>query len=601
MKQCAGLLLLLVAALQPLPATAIDQADDLAWNVIRERLFNGENTKAYRFEDDIRMQVNGAETQQDSAVFVKLVDELDQLLETVDVTLVDKDANFTLNVSHHQEGMSTGTMHVTSGYRMMSATLNLGFPGSYADDLSLKHLYYHAIRELTVLYTPKNGTSYYGGIFDASKADESNFTDTDKAILRLLYSADFYKNLRAVTVATRGAPYYLEMRYKKQITTMLYAFKALLLLFGFLFFLSRESKRKPNPNLFQYLKQRVLILLLLPFFFIFIRTSGVISFLSVGNLMALYAGQAGLIILCGVLVLVLQYYVEPLFLKRITPFWAKQVFVFLSTSLATMLVPTVFFALLRLLFDSSSPLRINPLSFWSQSSTLVLLIVSLAALRVFYNLITYRIQSLVNQKDVEIATMRALKNQAELNALHSRINPHFLYNALNSIASLAHLDADKTESMALGLSDLFRYAINKEGSTYVTVAEELEMVKKYLDIEKTRFGKRLAYDIKADESTRNQQIPKFLIQPLVENAVKHGLSMMKDKGVIVVEVKQQQNDLLLEVYDNGPDFPAEPVGGYGLQNLHDTLSLLYGNKASINWVNGTNKHIAVILKHFFES
>jgi two-component system, LytTR family, sensor kinase len=76
---------------------------------------------------------------------------------------------------------------------------------------------------------------------------------------------------------------------------------------------------------------------------------------------------------------------------------------------------------------------------------------------------------------------------------------------------------------------------------------------------------------------------------------------MKDKGVIVVEVKQQQNDLLLEVYDNGPDFPAEPVGGYGLQNLHDTLSLLYGNKASINWVNGTNKHIAVTLKHFFES
>ncbi|HBL71912.1 MAG TPA: hypothetical protein DD409_02915 [Bacteroidales bacterium] len=601
MKQCAFLLLLLVAGLQPLSATDIDQADFLAWNIIRERLFSGENTKAYRFEDDIRMQVNGVETQQDSAVFVKLVDELDQLLETVDVILVDKDPNFTLNVSKHQGGQSTGTRRVTSGYKLVSVTLDLGFLGSYSDDLSLKHLYYYTIRELTVLYTPKYEMSYYGGIFDASKADQSNFTDTDKAILRLLYSNDFYKNLRAVTIATRSAPYYLEMRYKKQMTTLSYAFKALLLLFGFLFFLSRESKRKPNPNLFQYLKQRVLILLLLPFFFIFIRTSGVFSFLSVGSLLALYAGQAGLIILCGVFVLVLLYYVEPLFLKRITPFWGKQVFVYLSTTLATMLVPTVFFALLTLLFDSSSPLNINPLSFWSQSSTLVLLIVLLAALRVFYNLITYRIQSLVNQKDVEIATMRALKNQAELNALHSRINPHFLYNALNAIASLAHLDADKTENMALGLSALFRYAINKEGSTYVTVAEELEMVKKYLDIEKTRFGERLAYDIKADESTRNQQIPKFLIQPLVENAVKHGLSMMKDKGVIVVEVKQQQYDLLLEVYDNGPDFPAEPVGGYGLQNLHDTLSLLYGNKASINWVNGTNKHIAVILKHFFES
>lgn len=599
MKQCLGLLLFLMMGFQPLSATEIGQDDFLAWSVIRERLFNGENTKAFRFEDAIRFQVIGAETMQDSAVFVQLVDDLNSLLETVDVTLVDTKPNFTLTVSQHQGGMSVSTMRVTSGYAISSVRLDLGFSGSYLDDASLQHIYYHTLRELMVLYTPKNEATYYGGLFDAAKATEAQFTVTDKAVLRLLYSNDFYQNLRTVTVAMKGRLYYLEMRYKQQITTLSYAFKALLLLLGFLFFLSRESKITPNLTLFQYLKKRSLLLLLLPFFFTVVKTTGAMSILPGGNLLALYAGQAVVVILCGIAVLVLLYYAEPYLVKRISNFFGKQTVIFLSTTMASILVPSVFIMLLGLVVDETSPFVVNPLVFWAKPSTLLLLIVLLAALRVFYNIINYRTQSLVNQKDVEIATMKELKNQAELNALHSRINPHFLYNALNAIASLAHVDADKTERMALGLSDLFRYAINKEDKTFVTVAEELEMVKKYLDIEKTRFGDRLSYDIKVDDSTKEQQIPIFLIQPLVENAVKHGLSVMKDRGVVVVEVKQHQQDLIIEVYDNGPDFPTAPVSGYGLQNLHDKLRILYGDNASINWVNGANKHINVTLKQFF--
>ncbi|WP_162231216.1 sensor histidine kinase [Sunxiuqinia dokdonensis] len=206
---------------------------------------------------------------------------------------------------------------------------------------------------------------------------------------------------------------------------------------------------------------------------------------------------------------------------------------------------------------------------------------------------------MVNQKDVEIAKMKELKNQAELNALHSRINPHFLYNSLNSIASLAHIDADRTESMATGLSELFRYSINKENKTYVSIAEELEMVTKYLEIEKTRFGSKLEYEINADESTQEKQIPKFLIQPLVENAVKHGLSKIKESGKIVVEVKRLEKALSISIYDNGPDFPKEPVSGYGLQNLHDKLAIIYGDDAVINWENGANKNFNMLLKNQF--
>jgi LytS/YehU family sensor histidine kinase len=207
---------------------------------------------------------------------------------------------------------------------------------------------------------------------------------------------------------------------------------------------------------------------------------------------------------------------------------------------------------------------------------------------------------MVNKKDVELAKMKELKNQAELNALHSRINPHFLYNSLNSIASLAHINPDKTENMAVALSELFRYSINKENKTYVTVKEELEMVKKYLEIEKTRFGDKLNYTIIADEMVKEKLIPKFLIQPLAENAIKHGLSKITEAGRIAIEVKQLENDLVIAIFDSGPDFPEEPVSGYGLQNLNDKLEIIYGKDAFISWENGENKHFKITIKNQFK-
>ena len=196
--------------------------------------------------------------------------------------------------------------------------------------------------------------------------------------------------------------------------------------------------------------------------------------------------------------------------------------------------------------------------------------------------------------------MKELKNQAELHALHSRINPHFLYNSLNSIASLAHINPDKTENMAIGLSELFRYSINKENKTFVMVWEELEMVKKYLEIEKTRFEDKLIYEIEVDEKVKETLIPKFLIQPLAENAIKHGLSKIKEVGKITIEVKQLERDLVITIFDNGSDFPKEPVSGYGLQNLNDKLEIIYGNKAFINWENGENKHFQITIKDKFK-
>lgn len=199
------------------------------------------------------------------------------------------------------------------------------------------------------------------------------------------------------------------------------------------------------------------------------------------------------------------------------------------------------------------------------------------------------------ENEVKMANLRELKTKAELNALHSKINPHFLYNSLNSIAGLAKNDADKTEHMALSLSKLFRYSINKEQSDWSTLAEELEMVKVYLDIEKVRFDDRLDYYIDLPTELEMVQIPQFLIQPLAENALKHGISKLVDNGIVKISIREIDTWLEINVADNGPDFPNELNPGFGLQSIYDKLEILFPDKFEIHFLNSPDKHIQIKL------
>ncbi|WP_439484289.1 sensor histidine kinase [Cyclobacterium plantarum] len=601
MQQLLFSLIVLVATFNSMQANPTTKPyEETTWNVIRERLFNGENANAFRFEEDIRLQVIGAKTHQDSVIITQMISELNGLLETVEIKMVNADPNFKLTITQDSSGTLSNYRMRTADSDIVSVNLQIGISGAFTDTTSVNLIYFHTIRNLTKQFLPKYSSTGYGGIFDSSEASKAEFTEIDKDLLKKLYSHDFYEKLKKSTVEKFGYQYYLDLRYQKLTRNLSYSLKAILILFGFLFFLSKESKRKKNPSLLMYIKQRAIILFILPFFHTIVTTSeGSLSFLvsSPGAFIANILGT----VLQALLVLVFLYYTEPVFVKKIDNFVGKQAFIFLSTIFAAILVPSVLFYLFILFSNSTVVSNLKPFSFFTQDSSNLFLIALIAALRVFYNFVNYRIQSMVNQKDVEIAKMKELKNQAELNAIHSRINPHFLYNSLNSIASLAHIDARKTENMATGLSELFRYSINKENKNYVSVAEELEMVKNYLEIEKTRFGDNLEYEINADENTLEKQIPKFLIQPLVENAVKHGVSQINAKGKIVVVVKQHKKELRISIYDNGPDFPEEPVSGYGLQNLNDKLEIIYGNNAHINWENGTDKHFKVTLKNQFKS
>ena len=208
-----------------------------------------------------------------------------------------------------------------------------------------------------------------------------------------------------------------------------------------------------------------------------------------------------------------------------------------------------------------------------------------------------RISRKISDQEYQLLNLEKLKTRAELDALQARINPHFLYNALNSIASLVHENPDKAEEMTLLLSKLFRYTTGRNTNDYFdTIKNELEMVQTYLQVEKVRFGERLQFQTEVSDSALNQlQVPKFILQPIVENAIKHGISKMADQGKIVVKIYEEDNWLHLCVHDNGPLFPDSMGAGYGIKSIQDKLKLLYGDDAKVELHNKPNKSVNIAI------
>lgn len=228
-------------------------------------------------------------------------------------------------------------------------------------------------------------------------------------------------------------------------------------------------------------------------------------------------------------------------------------------------------------------------------SQMFLFLMTIASLRALIGYFIFKERNLIIENETKLTNLRELKAKAELKSLQSQINPHFLYNSLNSIASLAPIDAHKTQKMAHSLSDLFKYSINRKDKKTSTVHDEVEMVKTYLDIEKIRFGDRLQFTVAIDKDLESYKIPLFLIQPLVENAVKHGISKNEGVGTIDLKITKEQKEIIISVSDNGPDFPEGLLSGHGLQTVFDLLRLTYGDKASLNWTNTPEKMIIITI------
>lgn len=204
-----------------------------------------------------------------------------------------------------------------------------------------------------------------------------------------------------------------------------------------------------------------------------------------------------------------------------------------------------------------------------------------------------RQETLLKEKELDVMHLNKLRTEAELAALQSKINPHFLYNALNSLASLVSSDPQKAEQMTVKLAALFRYSVNHEHKHLASVAEEMEIVNTYLDIEQIRFGERIAFRKVVDRELEKAKIPRFLIQPLVENALKHGLKDTVKDGILTVSVVRKDNRLEIVVADNGKPFPEELSTGHGLQSTYEKLELLYNKDYQVKLINHPEKLINI--------
>jgi LytS/YehU family sensor histidine kinase len=198
-------------------------------------------------------------------------------------------------------------------------------------------------------------------------------------------------------------------------------------------------------------------------------------------------------------------------------------------------------------------------------------------------------------KELELSRMRESKAKAELDALQSKVNPHFLYNALNSIADLSITDGKKGRKMTIALADLFRYSINYSNSNYSTIKDEIGMTEVYLQIEKIRFEDQLTYSLNVEDDLQHFLVPRFLLQPLVENAVKHGLKATGQLTEIYLNVKKTINGLVIHIEDNGPAFPEEISPGYGVKSVYDKLDLLFPDKYEIHFTNQPEKKVSIFI------
>jgi LytS/YehU family sensor histidine kinase len=185
---------------------------------------------------------------------------------------------------------------------------------------------------------------------------------------------------------------------------------------------------------------------------------------------------------------------------------------------------------------------------------------------------------------------------AELRALKAQINPHFLFNSLNSITALTTVDPSRAREMCIRLSDFLRNTLGLGERENITWHEELQLARTYLEVEQVRFGARLHVEINVDDACSDCLVPPLVLQPLIENAVKHGIATMVDGGTIRVE--GHVNDGLLEVsVENGfdPDSPSPRRHGLGLRNVRSRLETRFGSMATLTSHTENNRFRAAMV------
>lgn len=221
-------------------------------------------------------------------------------------------------------------------------------------------------------------------------------------------------------------------------------------------------------------------------------------------------------------------------------------------------------------------------------------IFNLSIITLGWSLIYFLFQVFTNFKksEVEKWKLQAAVKDAELIALKSQINPHFIFNSLNNIRSLVIENPEKARDMITHLSGLLRYSIQFNDMERVTLEHELEIVQNYLNLESIQHEDRLQYKLEIKPETLDLKIPPMAVQLLVENAIKHGISNLPEGGLINIKSYLENNTLTVEVINTGQIVKCEDSTGIGLKNASNRLKLLFGKLSDLKIENLDNNFVS---------
>jgi LytS/YehU family sensor histidine kinase len=217
------------------------------------------------------------------------------------------------------------------------------------------------------------------------------------------------------------------------------------------------------------------------------------------------------------------------------------------------------------------------------------------------------IQSMILSRDYQQEKLRAAKLEAnlaktQLHVLNAQINPHFLFNTHNAISALIYENPEAADQCLTDLSELLRLSLISGRRQKITVKEEVDFLRKYIQIQKTLLQDRLQVNWEISPETLDAEIPNMILQPLVENSIRHGISPQKNGGQIQIVSKLENGMLNLSVRDNGRGLVSkkDSSGGFGLNNTRARLGLLYGKRHEFKITQPSNGGLLVDLKMPFE-
>jgi len=221
-------------------------------------------------------------------------------------------------------------------------------------------------------------------------------------------------------------------------------------------------------------------------------------------------------------------------------------------------------------------------------------ILSLVLIFIIWSVIYFGFHFFDNYKRTEIQNLRLEANtkEVELNKLKSQLNPHFMFNSMNSIRALVDEDPKKAKVAITQLSNILRNTLMMHKNKYITLEEELALVKDYLELEHIRFEERLNFNFSIDPNTLSLNVPPMMIQTLVENGIKHGIGKYPEGGHISINALKTENGFEIEIINTGQlMLQTKSDSGVGVENTTNRLELLFGKKASFSLKNLDDKHV----------